>query len=90
MNCQMPQGHPSHCGCNDAPPPPLNDKQKLDHLLRENAKLRERCFPSFVVMIGDTGHYVSEAVFNHIVDLRTKLLETSTHPLAVVIQKLPQ
>lgn len=90
MSCQMPQGHPSHCGCNDVKESQGNNKQLLDQLQAENARLRQRCHPSYVVMIGDTGHYVSEAVFNHIVDLKEQLLETSTHPLAVVIQKLPQ
>ena len=39
----------------------------------EIERLRERCNPSKVVMIGDTGHYVSEAVAAEIERLRDKV-----------------
>lgn len=41
----------------------------------ELARLRERCKPSKVVMIGDAGHYVSEAVGAEIDQLRFTLAE---------------
>ncbi len=34
------------------------------------AELEERCHPSKVIMIGERGHYVSQAVFNEITQLR--------------------
>lgn len=44
-------------------------------LRAENEKLKKRCFPSKVLMIGDAGHYVSEAVFVEIERLKAELAE---------------
>ena len=44
-------------------------------LRAENEKLKKRCFPSKVLMIGDAGHYVSEAVFVEIERLKSELAE---------------
>jgi hypothetical protein len=38
----------------------LADIAKIAELEKENHKLTERCKPSKVVLIGGTGHYVSE------------------------------
>ena len=42
----------------------------------EIKRLRARCAPSRVVMIGNTGHYVSEAVAAEIGRLRASLADT--------------
>ena len=45
-------------------------------LRAENERLKKRCFPSKVLMIGDDGHYVSEAVFVEMERLKAELTET--------------
>lgn len=45
-------------------------------LRAENERLKKRCFPSKVLMIGDAGHYVSEAVFVEMERLKSELTET--------------
>ncbi len=52
-------------------------KAKLAELEAENGKLRERCKPSKVVLIGDRGHYVSEAVAARIAELEAALSDPS-------------
>ena len=44
-------------------------------LKAENERLKKRCFPSKVLMIGDAGHYVSEAVFVEMERLKAELAE---------------
>ena len=44
--------------------------KECDALKIENAMLHERCRPSKVVMIGDTGHYVSLGVHSYIEGLK--------------------
>ena len=44
-------------------------------LRAENERLKKRCFPSKVLMIGDAGHYVSEAVFVEMERLKSELAE---------------
>ena len=41
----------------------------------ENERLKARCFPSKIVMIEDSGHYVSESVFAEIERLKAELAE---------------
>jgi hypothetical protein len=43
---------------------------EIDQLKQRVKKLEERCHPSKVIMIGERGHYVSQAVFNEITQLR--------------------
>jgi len=35
--------------------------------------LEERCKPSKVILVGDTGHYVSEAVYKYITELEAEM-----------------
>lgn len=44
-------------------------------LKAKNERLKKRCFPSKVLMIGDAGHYVSEAVFVEMERLKAELAE---------------
>ena len=44
-------------------------------LRAENERLKKRCFPSKVLMIGDAEHYVSEAVFVEMERLKSELAE---------------
>ena len=44
-------------------------------LRAENERLKKRCFPSKVLMIGDAGHYVSEAIFVEMERLKAELAE---------------
>ncbi len=39
----------------------------------ENDKLRSRCAPTHVVLVGSVGHYVNFEVFKHIEELNAKL-----------------
>ena len=41
-------------------------KQQLKEYEAENAKLLSRCRPNTTVLIGDTAHYVNDAVRDHI------------------------
>ena len=43
--------------------------------LQEVHQLRDRCFPTKVVIVNGVWHYVNEAVFNEIVKLRYQLKE---------------
>lgn len=53
-------------------------KRVAEANIEENVRLRERCNPSKVVMIGDVGHYVSEAVRAEIENLRKALKPFAT------------
>ena len=50
----------------------LDERKTLERLARENAMLHERTKPNTVVLIGNTGHYVNDAVAQHIDQLRQK------------------
>ena len=44
--------------------------KRIAELEAENARLQQRCFPSKIIMIGETGHYVSDAVYAEIKRMR--------------------
>ena len=50
-------------------------ESEVDQLRAENERLKARCFPSKIVMIEDSGHYVSESVFAEIERLKAELAE---------------
>ena len=51
---------------------------ETERLARENAMLHERTKPNTVVLIGNTGHYVNDAVAQHIDQLRQKINNMTT------------
>ena len=56
----------------------LDERKTLERLARENAMLHERTKPNTVVLIGNTGHYVNDAVAQHIDQLRQKINNMTT------------
>ena len=51
---------------------------RVEELQAKAEELTKRCYPSKVFTIGDTGHYVSEAVYNYMVSLQAKVEELET------------